>query len=67
MTKLFNNDVASKHQWVTVVNPINHRALLQACDSCGVVKSENTIVRSCKTLPRLGLISNAIEASARAC
>jgi len=67
MAKLFNDDVRSKHSWVTVVNPINHRALLQACDCCGVVKSENSIVRPCMAEKKLGLISNAMAASEYAC
>ena len=36
------------HQWVTVINPTNSRLLLQACDNCGVVKSENSIARRCQ-------------------
>ena len=32
------------HAWVTVPNPLNNQALLQACDYCGVVKSQNTLV-----------------------
>ncbi len=39
--------VKRTHSWVTVVNPINHTHVLQACDHCGVVKSENSIVRAC--------------------
>ena len=35
------------HQWITVINPTNHSLLLQACDNCGVVKSENSVVRRC--------------------
>ncbi len=35
------------HAWVTVVSPLNQRLVLQACDHCGVVKSENSIVRAC--------------------
>lgn len=54
-----------KHAWVTVVNPMNHRSLLQACDNCGVVKSENSVVKRCKASRHKGLISNAMMASQR--
>ena len=37
-----------EHQWVTVINPTNSRLLLQACDNCGVVKSENSVTRQCQ-------------------
>lgn len=37
----------NQHRWVTVVNPLNKRALLQACDKCGVVNSENTMQNEC--------------------
>ncbi|MFT5572411.1 MAG: hypothetical protein ACI9FR_001334 [Cryomorphaceae bacterium] len=47
------------HSWVTVINPTNHRLLLQACDDCGVVKSENSVIRSCKADRGLGLISRS--------
>jgi hypothetical protein len=47
------------HRWVTVMNPTNHRLLLQACDDCGVVKSENSVIRSCKADRGLGLISKS--------
>ena len=47
------------HHWVTVINPTNHRLLLQACDDCGVVKSENTVIRSCRADRGLGLISRS--------
>ena len=44
-----NLDVFAKHnhQWITVVNPTNRRLLLQACDNCGVVKSENSVLNRC--------------------
>lgn len=67
MTKLYRNQFDRTHVWVTVVNPINHRMLLQACDGCGVVKSENTIVRNCKAVKGTALISGSMESSARAC
>ena len=60
MTKLYKNEFGNKHVWVTVVNPINHRSLLQACDGCGVVKSENSIIRNCKATDKVGLISDAL-------
>lgn len=47
------------HVWVTVINPTNHRLLLQACDDCGVVKSENSVTRHCRAASGLGLISSA--------
>jgi len=49
-----------KHNWVTVVNPMNHSLLLQACDNCGVVKSENSVVKRCKAARQRALISEAI-------
>ena len=61
MTKLYSNEFGKKHTWVTVVNPINYRSLLQACDDCGVVKSENSIIRNCKATTNAGLISSALE------
>jgi len=61
MATLHNNEFGKKHKWVTVVNPINHRSLLQACDNCGVVKSENSIVRSCKVTNTVNLISSALS------
>ncbi|MFT5654391.1 MAG: hypothetical protein ACI9XU_000105 [Arenicella sp.] len=44
-----NIDVHSRHmhQWVAVVNPTNRRRLLLACDNCGVVKSENSVLNRC--------------------
>ena len=66
MTKLYSKEFGKKHEWVTVVNPINHRSLLQACDSCGVVKSENSIIRNCKASNSLGLISDALAQQALA-
>jgi len=60
MTTFINNKFGRKHTWVTVVNPINHRSLLQACDACGVVKSENSIIRQCKAASSAGLITNAM-------
>lgn len=41
-------EVRREHDWVTVVNPTNRRMLLQACDNCGVVKSENTVIQACQ-------------------
>ena len=51
------------HQWVTVVNPLNQQSLLQACDNCGVVKSENSVVRACTAPMGQGLISAALTVS----
>ena len=66
MTTFINNKFGGKHQWVTVINPINHRSLLQACDSCGVVKSENSIIRNCKAVNNSGLITGAMDNGAKA-
>jgi len=51
------------HQWVSVVNPYNRRSLLQACDDCGVVKSENSVIKRCTANKNQGLISRALYAS----
>lgn len=51
-----------EHQWITVVNPTNRRMLLQACDNCGVVKSENTVIKPCKEPFGRGLISSSLFA-----
>ena len=48
-----------QHLWVTVVNPTNQRLLLQACDNCGVVKSENSVIKRCRADQGLGLISGS--------
>ena len=63
MATLYKNEFGRKHLWVTVVNPLNHRALLKACDGCGVVKSENSMARSCHATTDKGLISGALEVS----
>jgi len=63
MTNLYSNRFDKEHVWITVVNPINQRTLLQACDSCGVVKSENSIVRSCKSIKNKKLISSSLNGS----
>jgi hypothetical protein len=55
-----NLEVTRDHQWVTVVNPTNRRMLLQACDNCGVVKSENTVVQRCSATAAQGLISSSL-------
>ena len=54
-----------KHCWVTVVNPTNHRVLLQACDNCGVVKSENSVMRHCHAAKGQALVSGAMTADHR--
>jgi len=51
------------HRWVTVVNPYNQVSLLEACDDCGVVKSENSVIKRCLANKGTGLISNAMEAT----
>ena len=45
-----------KHRWVTVKDPSNFKTVVQACDCCGVVKSENSIVKACKGEPGASLI-----------
>ncbi|MFT7526988.1 MAG: hypothetical protein ACI9LY_002140 [Arenicella sp.] len=49
-----------KHQWITVVNPTNRRLLLQACDNCGVVKSENSAQNRCAKPMDQHLITRAM-------
>lgn len=51
----------SQHGWITVVDPTNQRSLLQACDHCGVVKSENSVIKACSGVAGSGLISNAYQ------
>ena len=53
-------EVKRPHEWVTVVNPTNRRMLLQACDKCGVVKSENTVMQGCRQPSGGGLITNSL-------
>ncbi len=53
------------HMWLTVVDPNNRRSLLMACDNCGVVKSENSVVHGCKASGEKGLISSALEYNAQ--
>lgn len=53
------NDVR-QHLWVTVEDPTNRRSLLQACDDCGVVKSENSVIRNCKADFGAALITGSI-------
>ena len=55
--KNFVSSDSSKHNWITVVNPTNQRKLLQACDDCGVVKSENSIIRRCRAIKGQAMIS----------
>ena len=55
-------DVKHAHEWVTVPNPMNKRVLLQACDNCGVVKSENTLFKHCRAESDRGLITQALAA-----
>jgi len=63
MTHLDNRPLAIQHNWVTVVNPINHQMLLQACDDCGVVKSENSVIRNCRAGKGRALISKASQSN----
>lgn len=48
-----------QHGWITVIDPTNQRSLLQACDHCGVVKSENSVVKACSGVAGSELISSA--------
>lgn len=57
-----NQQPSNPHTWVTVVNPVNKRLLLQACDDCGVVKSENSMMRHCNAKKDTALISSAMNA-----
>lgn len=52
--------VVQEHQWVTVINPTNHRLLLQACDDCGVVKSENSVLKRCHASKGQGIVSRCM-------
>ena len=52
---------ARTHSWITVIDPRNHRSLLQACDDCGVVKSENSVVRDCTSSTRQALLSGEMS------
>lgn len=51
--------ITQEHYWVGVLNPRNQRSLLEACDDCGIVKSENSITRNCRATPGQSLISSA--------
>lgn len=48
-----------EHKWISVVDPISQGLFLQACDDCGVVKSENSVVRRCRAEYGAALISSA--------
>ena len=50
-----------QHGWITVIDPTNQRSLLQACDHCGVVKSENSVVKACSGVAGSELISSAYQ------
>ena len=56
--------VKANHFWVTVVNPTNHCLLLQVCDDCGVVKSENSILKRCKAPKGQALVSGLMVVGA---
>jgi len=55
--KVGGQSAETNHSWITVVNPTNHRLLLQACDNCGVVKSENSILNRCRASKGRALVS----------
>ncbi len=59
--KKLGRTAGTNHCWITVVNPTNHRMLLQACDHCGVVKSENSVVRNCRAPHDQALISGSMD------
>lgn len=48
----------NQHTWVTVRNPMNESALLQACDHCGVVKTQNTAIKNCSADPGHFILSS---------
>ena len=52
---------ARTHSWVTVIDPRNERLLLQACDDCGVVKSENSVVRKCRSASGRALLTGEMS------
>ncbi len=56
---------ARAHSWVTVIDPRNHRSLLQACDDCGVVKSENSVIRNCGAASGQALLSDSLSVATR--
>ena len=60
-----NSVSAIDHNWITVINPTNHRLLLQACDHCGVVKSENSILKACRAPKHQQLVSNLMSLDAK--
>ncbi len=55
-----NDPLVNAHQWVTVPNPHRQRALLHACDNCGVVRSENTQMKNCGAEQGQGIITKAL-------
>ena len=52
-----------EHRWITVNHPTRHTAVLQACDRCGVVKSENSVLKSCTGDANARLISSVYIAA----
>ena len=52
--------VVQSHKWVAVPDPYKKRALLHACDNCGVVKSENTSMKNCAARLDQLIISDAL-------
>lgn len=48
------------HSWQTVVNPVSLNRVLQACDHCGVVKSENSITKACRGQSGARLLSSSV-------
>lgn len=55
--------VTQEHSWISVINPRNQLSLLQACDDCGIVKSENSMIKNCRATPGLAIISGAVDIS----
>lgn len=52
--------VVQPHNWVAVPDPYKKRALLHACDNCGVVKSENTSMKNCTARLDQRMITDAL-------
>lgn len=55
--------ITNAHQWVSVLDPRNYQTLLQACDDCGIVKSESSMARNCRGERGQGVISKSQKES----
>ena len=58
--RLLPEIVTQEHSWISVIDPRNQRSLLQACDDCGIVKSENSIIKNCRATPGKAMVSSSI-------